>query len=210
MGCMQTNQRVIGCPEQVRGNGQIFFIDKPVPFLTRAEQKQPANNECQKPQDSEDALLAALQKFGGQVYGYAAGQKADGIKHRRFKDLARGWSTEALPCIEEIGHHEDRKDGGLGDDERGHSDLAAIGKNPGSRGLSDWNCAHFGNSLLVSAVRIFRMFQIPQRAPACDYRNSSEVVGRGLRGYRPFESPCIPWIVSGPGSLPIRNDEVVE
>src|SRR5260370_8019476 len=64
--------------------------------------------------------------------------------------------------------------------------------------------------LLVSAVRIFRMLEIPQRPAACDSRNRSEVVSRGRRTYRPFESPCIPWIISDLSPPPVRNDKVAD
>jgi hypothetical protein len=39
----------------------------------------------------------------------------------------------ALSQIEEIGHDEDRENRRLGDDERHHADLAAVGQTPGRR-----------------------------------------------------------------------------
>src|SRR5262245_321728 len=63
--------------------------------------------------------------------------------------------------------------------------------------------------LLVLAIRIFRMLQIPQWAAACDYRNRSEVVSSGRSTNSPFERPCIPWIVAGLCSLPVGNDKVI-
>src|SRR5213593_686348 len=61
---------------------------------------------------------------------------------------------------------------------------------------------------LVAAVRVFRMFQIPQRTAAGNCRNRSKVVRRWRGAYGPFESPCIPGIIPCRVSLPIRNDEV--
>src|SRR5215468_9659087 len=61
---------------------------------------------------------------------------------------------------------------------------------------------------LVSAVRIFRMLQIPQRPAAGDCRDGRKVVCRRWGAYGPFESPCVPGIIPCNVSLPIRNKEV--
>src|SRR5262249_12159378 len=60
----------------------------------------------------------------------------------------------------------------------------------------------------VSAVRIFRMLQIPQRPAAGDCRDGRKVVCRRWGACGPFESPCIPGIIPCRSALPIRNDEV--
>src|ERR1700686_3705627 len=80
----------------------------------------------------------------------------------------------------------------------------------GARVIGIVSALIWASPLLVSAVRIFRMLLIPQRAAACDRRNRSEVVSRGRGVYRPFERPCIPWIVAGLCSLPVRNDKVAD
>src|SRR5262245_38887463 len=61
---------------------------------------------------------------------------------------------------------------------------------------------------LVSAVRIFRMLQIPQRPAAGDCRDGRKVVCRRWRAYGPLESPCIPGVVPCKSPFPIRNNEV--
>src|SRR5207253_1041493 len=58
---------------------------------------------------------------------------------------------------------------------------------------------------LVAAVRVFRMFQIPQRTAAGDCRDGSKIVRRRRGAYGPFESPCVPGIIPCRVSLPIRN-----
>src|SRR5262245_50639593 len=63
-------------------------------------------------------------------------------------------------------------------------------------------------ALLVAAVRIFRMLQIPQRPSAGHCRNGCKVVRGWWGAYRPLESPCVPGIIPRNISLPIRNDEV--
>src|SRR6266699_4917644 len=61
---------------------------------------------------------------------------------------------------------------------------------------------------LIAAVRVFRMLEIPQWTAAGDCWNRSEVV-YGRRGaYGPFEIPCVPRIITGLRSFPIRNDKV--
>src|SRR3954471_299476 len=65
-------------------------------------------------------------------------------------------------------------------------------------------------SSLVTAIGIFRMFQIPQRAPAGDARNGWEVVSRRWRTDGPFERPAVPWILAGPGALPVGDDQVCD
>src|SRR5580765_7436636 len=65
-------------------------------------------------------------------------------------------------------------------------------------------------SSLVAAVGIFRMLQIPQRAPAGDARNGCEVVRRRWRTDGPFERPGIPRILSRVGALPVRQDQVCD
>ena len=45
----------------------------------------------------------------------------------------------------------------------------------------------WASPLLVSAVRIFRVLSIPQRAAALNDRKCRKVVSRGRRTYRPFE-----------------------
>src|SRR5262249_42460762 len=62
--------------------------------------------------------------------------------------------------------------------------------------------------LLVAAVRIFRMLQIPQRPSAGECRDVRKVVCGRWGAYAPFESPCIPGIIPCNVSLPIRNEEV--
>src|SRR5580692_4029201 len=61
---------------------------------------------------------------------------------------------------------------------------------------------------LITAIWIFRMLQVPQGAAACHCRNRRKVIGRGRRRCGPFQRPCVPRVVTGPGSLEIRNDEV--
>src|SRR5208282_6403013 len=50
---------------------------------------------------------------------------------------------------------------------------------------------------LVLPVRVFRMFQVPQRASAADDRGHREVVFGWWRSRGPFERPCIPGIIAG-------------
>src|SRR5580704_18998153 len=49
----------------------------------------------------------------------------------------------------------------------------------------------------VLPVRIVRMFQVPQRAAAADYRRRRKVVLGRRRSRRPFERPRVPGIVTG-------------
>src|ERR1700685_1488585 len=60
---------------------------------------------------------------------------------------------------------------------------------------------------LIAAIGVFRMLQVPQGAAARDCRNRRKVIRWGRRADRPFQCPCIPRVVTGSGSLEIRNDE---
>src|SRR6202046_312156 len=61
---------------------------------------------------------------------------------------------------------------------------------------------------LIAAMGILRSLQVPQGTAAPDCRNRRKVRVSGRRAGRPFQRPCIPGIVTGDGSLEIRNDEV--
>src|SRR5262245_65613362 len=62
--------------------------------------------------------------------------------------------------------------------------------------------------LLVAAIRIFRMLQIPQRPTTRDGWDFGKVVGRRRRTDRPFERPRVPGIVAGFLALPVRDDQI--
>src|SRR5262245_43009750 len=61
---------------------------------------------------------------------------------------------------------------------------------------------------LVAAVRIFRMFQVPQRPAARHHRDGREVVRRRWRADRPLEGPGVPRVLAGRRPLPVRPDEI--
>src|SRR5215469_11984636 len=61
---------------------------------------------------------------------------------------------------------------------------------------------------LVLAVRIFRMFHVPQRTPARNHRYGGKVVRRRWGACRPLERPGIPRIVPCLGSFEIRDYKV--
>src|SRR5262249_20762572 len=133
----------------------------------------------------------------------------------RLEHFLWSWSGETLSYIKEVGNDKNRKDRRLGNDERGHRDLAAIRQGPGLRcfRIRSCDCAHcslpiFAAASVITTVRIFWMFQIPQRSSACDNRNRGKVVGWRRRTRRPLERPGIPRIVPRFGSFEIRNDEV--
>src|ERR1700722_20921994 len=60
---------------------------------------------------------------------------------------------------------------------------------------------------LIAAIGIYRMLQVPQRASARDRRNGRKVIRRWRRTDGPFQRPRVPGIVTGSGSLEIRDDE---
>src|SRR6476620_8809250 len=61
---------------------------------------------------------------------------------------------------------------------------------------------------LVSPIRILRVLEIPERAPAPDSWDLSKVVCRRRRSCRPFECPGVPWIASGAVTFEIRPEQV--
>src|SRR5580692_7066155 len=63
---------------------------------------------------------------------------------------------------------------------------------------------------LIATIGVFRMLQVPQGAAARNRRNGGKVISWRRRTDGPFQCPCIPGIVTGPGSLDIRNYEVCQ
>src|SRR5580704_8366631 len=70
------------------------------------------------------------------------------------------------------------------------------------------NADQHSAKLFVLPIRIFGMFQIPQRTPASDHRQFREVVIRWRGCRRPLQRPRIPRIVSGNLAFVIRRNDV--
>src|SRR5215472_15712501 len=68
----------------------------------------------------------------------------------------------------------------------------------------------YPRSLLILPVRIFRMFQIPQRTAAAHHRDPCKVViwRRGTR--TPLQCPSVPWVVARQFAFEVRRDQVVD
>jgi hypothetical protein len=64
------------------------------------------------------------------------------------------------------------------------------------------------SSSLVLPVRIFRVLDVPERAPAFDDGNSSEVVFHRRRTRGPLERPSIPGIISSGFAFEIRPEQI--
>src|SRR5271168_4472394 len=62
--------------------------------------------------------------------------------------------------------------------------------------------------LLVLPVRILRMLQIPKRATAANCGNRLEIIFGRRRGRCPFESPCVPRIVTRDRAYLERADDI--
>src|ERR1700683_2896314 len=63
---------------------------------------------------------------------------------------------------------------------------------------------------LIAAIGVFRMLQVPQGASARNRRNGRKVIRSRRRTDGPFQCPRVPRIVTGSGSLEIRNYEVCQ
>src|SRR5262249_19251483 len=147
-----------------------------------------------------------------------ARQQTDGVEDRCLEHVARSRSCEALSDVVEIGNDENREDGRLGDDERGHTNRPTIRETPSFGRFKGWrrDCICRAHRLLtfflgpphslVATVRIFRMLQIPQRPATSDYRYGCKVVCGWWGAYGPFESPCVPGIIPCESPFPIRNN----
>src|SRR5262245_4022526 len=68
--------------------------------------------------------------------------------------------------------------------------------------------ASIARSLLVAAVRVFGMLEIPQRPPEGADRDGGEVVGRRRRAGGPLERPRVPRIVARLHPPPVRDQQV--
>src|SRR5215467_4384756 len=62
--------------------------------------------------------------------------------------------------------------------------------------------------LFVLPVRIFGMFQVPQRTAAADDGSLGEVVFGGRRRRRPFERPPVPRIGAGRPAVEERRNKI--
>src|SRR5882762_9979458 len=86
---VQADKRVICCPEQVGRDRQPVFVDQSVPFLRCAIEEQSTQGNSEQPESKECESNAACQTLRGEVNGQAAGQQANRVEDRRFKDLTR-------------------------------------------------------------------------------------------------------------------------
>src|ERR1700688_286078 len=59
---VQANQRVVRCSKKIRRDGEPVFVDQAVPFLPSAVKKEPAQNDCEQPQNEKGGAAAAFQK----------------------------------------------------------------------------------------------------------------------------------------------------
>src|SRR5262249_31388357 len=108
-----------------------------------------------EPQAEECASSIAFKESSREVDREAAGQQTDREEDGCLEHVARRRSCEALPDIIEIGNDENREDGGLGEDEGGHTDCSTIRKTPSfrrfkGRGCDCIRCAHCSLPFLVS------------------------------------------------------------
>src|ERR1051326_6133860 len=121
-----------------------MLIDQPAPLEARSIQENRAQDKRQRPPDQKRSAAVALQPFLRQMDRDTAGQQADAQEDRRLQNLPRGRSSETLTYIEDVGHHEDREDGGFRNNQAGHGHAAAIRQLPSPRGFRKRNgeCAH--------------------------------------------------------------------
>src|SRR5262249_12026988 len=177
---VQTNQRVVGRSKEIGRDGQPVFVNKPMPFLTSAKQKEAAQYKGEQPPREKSAALTAFKQLSRKVDGKTARQQTDREEDGCLQHFARSRPGEALSDVVEIGHYENGEDGRLGNDETCHRHFAAIRQSPG-RGPSrkrSCDCAHCSLPSVIAAVRVFRMLQVPQGPAAGDHRNSGKVVLR--------------------------------
>src|SRR5262249_19135125 len=152
----------------------------------------------------------AFQNLPREVDRQTARQQTNAVEDRRFQHFAWSWPGEALPHIEQIGHNEDREDGGLSEDETRHAYLPAIWEFPSFRYLRQ-QCrhrAHWSITLFIAAVRVLWMLQVPQWSTAGDSGDRRKVVSRRRRTYGPFKSPGIPGIVSRLGPFEVGENQI--
>src|SRR5690349_21044567 len=64
------------------------------------------------------------------------------------------------------------------------------------------------SSLLVSPVRILRMFEVPKRPAASDRGNQCEIIGGRRRSSGPLERPGIPRVAPCTLALEVRPQQV--
>src|SRR5258707_15457049 len=93
----------------------------------------------------------------------AAGQQANSEEDRRLEHLRRSRAAEVLADVIKVGNDEDSEDRRLGEDQARHRNLTPIRKCPGLRRFKeDWRgSAHASLRSIITAIRIFRMLQVP-------------------------------------------------
>src|SRR5580692_12864334 len=112
---------------------------------------------------------AALQTLRGEVNRQTAGQQTNRVEDRRLEDLARCRPRHTFSQVKEICDDENRKDRRLSDDETGHRHLPTRWQTPLGRRVRKYrcHCAHMISPSLITAIGIFRMLLVPERAAAC-------------------------------------------
>src|SRR5947208_7662326 len=113
--------------------------------LARGPEKEDASKENgQQPETCKGRHVSRNQPAPGSVYRKTAREQAHRIKDRRVENIFGFRPRQALADIEEISHHENCKDGGLGADQAVHSNASSRRETPVEVALREVyrQCAH--------------------------------------------------------------------
>ena len=165
---VQSHQRVERRAEQICSDRQPVHINQLVPLQARAHEKI-APSAIVRPTTPRTHASCRAQSPLREPDCHTARKQADGVEARNLQNLLRRRSAEAFADIKNVGDDEDGEDRALADDQRQHGHAPARGQAPRFRSRETWE----SRSCFVLPVRIFGMFQIPQRTAAVHLRDRS-------------------------------------
>src|SRR3984885_8537344 len=164
VGRVQADQRVIRRAKEVGLDGEAFIVNEVIPLFGGGGQKDGSQQNGDREMERGGAVVLFAQRTDGEVNEDAAREQTDGAEDGELENLRGGGTAEALADVVDVGDDKDDEDRGLGDDQAGHANVAAIRQLPRSFDWPvDWDsaCCRDGCHLFVVRVWIFRVLQIP-------------------------------------------------
>src|ERR1700730_11448735 len=125
MGCVESNQRIEGRPEQVGADGQPIPVDQPVPLPGGTHDEDHAQRDRGRQPCGE--CLDAVQSDGdyGQPYGEAAGKQTYSSGYGNLQHLPRRRPAQAFPDVENVSNDKYGEDRRLAGNERHHGNSSS-------------------------------------------------------------------------------------
>src|SRR5882724_5436701 len=140
---MQSDERIVSSPKEIRLNCETFVVNQVAPLERRSKKECSPKGDRQKPPPGKYAELSVLQGPHSQVNRCAARKEADREEDGDVENRLC-WAGETLAHIEEVGDDEDCKNCRLGRNQAVHPEPPTLGGGPPDFGFEHRNrcCTH--------------------------------------------------------------------